>query len=195
MGRTEQKAETRERILASAVRTLRERGISAASVQEVMKGAGLTVGGFYAHFASKEALVDEAIRAGMRDARAKMAPQRPTAAERLDGVLTRYLSRRHRDSEPLCPLPSIAGEIASGNARHEAVLAEELAAQAEALATLLPPGRGRRKRALGTLAVLVGGLTLARATRGTPLSDEILEACRAFARSALGLKQEENQHE
>ncbi|WP_373046832.1 TetR/AcrR family transcriptional regulator [Vulgatibacter sp.] len=187
MGRAEQKAETRERILASAGKLLRERGIAAASVQEVMKGAGLTVGGFYAHFASKEALVDETIRGTIGRARGMLLRVHEESA--IEGVIRRYLSRRHRDEAEVCPLPAIAGEIASG-APHGTVLAEELAAHARALAELLPAGGNRRERALGLLALLFGGLTLARATRGTALSDEILKACRAFARDGLAAEDE-----
>lgn len=190
MERVKRKAETRERILASTARLLRERGIAAASVQEVMKGAGLTVGGFYAHFASKEALVDEAIRDTLRSARQRMLEI--DAAEKLDGVVRRYLSRRHRDDEAVCPLPSIAGEIATG-APHAEVLAAELDVHVGALAGLLPKGPGKKRRALALLALLYGGLTLARATRGTELSDEILEACRQFARQALGLSDERSE--
>src|SRR3984957_14033559 len=97
--KTEQKERTHQAILASAGRLLREKGISGASVGEVMKGAGLTVGGFYAHFGSKDDLIEEALRrAGRRIreilfARLEEKPE----ADRAEVVLKRYLSAAHRD--------------------------------------------------------------------------------------------------
>src|SRR5258708_7476249 len=110
--KAQQKERTHDAILGSAARLLRSKGIAGARVADVMSGAGLTVGGFYAPFASKEALVDEVLR------------------------LT---------------------------------------------ATRIPA----RHLALGLLALMVGGLGMARALRGTALSDEVIKACRAFGRLAL----------
>ena len=70
--KAEQKQHTNETILQSASRLLREKGISGARVADVMKGAGLTVGGFYAHFASKEALIDTTLRRTGREMRARL---------------------------------------------------------------------------------------------------------------------------
>lgn len=185
MARAEQKERTRAGILDSAARLVRERGIVAASVSEVMKGAGLTVGGFYAHFESKEALVEETIRRTMREARQKLFGHiREEGLARLDAVLRTYLSKQHRDEPAVCPLPSIAGELAAAGA-HEEVLAEELGISVDKLIEMLPAGRERRANAIAILALMFGGLTLSRAVRGTKLSDEILHACRAFARNAF----------
>jgi TetR/AcrR family transcriptional repressor of nem operon len=185
--RTEQKERTRRDILASASRLLRERGIGGASVAEVMKGAGLTVGGFYAHFASKEDLVDASLRSSLRqlwsELLASVGPAR--GGEAVAVVVRRYLSRSHRDhAAEGCPLPAVVGEAAQAGSVVRDALAEELARNAEALGELLG-GERRRQRALALVALMYGGLGLARALAGTPLSDEILKACRDLARQAF----------
>lgn len=185
--RTEQKERTRQDILASAIRLLRERGIGGASVAEVMKGAGLTVGGFYAHFATKEELVDASLRQSMRqlwdELLGAMGPLR--GAEAVAFVVRRYLSRSHRDHPAEgCPLPAVVGDAAQAGQAVRDALADELVFNAEALGERLG-GERRRQRALALVALMYGGLGLARALAGTPLSDEILKACRDLARQAF----------
>lgn len=185
----EQKEKSHETILESAARLLRERGISGARVADVMKGAGLTVGGFYAHFPSKEALVDEALRrtgAALRDGLFARIEEKP-AEDRAEVVLKRYLSAAHRDAQTLgCPLPAVVGEVGTTAAEHRAVLAEEVAALSTRLEEYLPRNRGgsRRALAIGLVALMYGGLSLARALRGTELSDEVIRACRTLGVAA-----------
>jgi TetR/AcrR family transcriptional repressor of nem operon len=189
--KAEKKARSRSSILESSARLLRARGIVGARVADVMEGAGLTVGGFYAHFASKEALVDETLAETARRMRERLfegLAEKP-AADRAEVVLKRYLSVAHRDEvDGGCPFPSVAGEVGTSAPEHAPALARELDAMAKALEAELPPelGRARRDRALGLAALMIGGLMLARATRGTPLSDELVRACRALGRAALG---------
>src|ERR1700749_2573350 len=97
--KVERKEQSHETILQSAAKLLRERGIAGARVADVMRGAGLTVGGFYAHFATKEALIDEALRRSTREVREKLFAGLDAKAEgdRAEIVLKRYLSARHRD--------------------------------------------------------------------------------------------------
>jgi TetR/AcrR family transcriptional repressor of nem operon len=190
--KAEQKERTHETILASASRLLREKGISGARVADVMKGAGLTVGGFYAHFASKEALVDEALRRTTNEIRRRLfegLDDRPVP-DRLDVVLRRYLSTIHRDhAAEGCPFPAVIGEVlTSEGTEHREVLREQIGAYAAELERHLPPSQSpqlsKRHRALAIIALMHGGLSLARALRGTELSEEILRACRAFARAS-----------
>lgn len=193
--KVEKKERSHESILESAARLVRERGISGAGVADVMKGAGLTVGGFYAHFGSKQELVDEAIRrmgALLRDRLFTRIDEKPQD-DRAVVVLKRYLSAAHRDVGTLgCPLPAVVGEIATTAPEHGAVLSEQIEALSGRLEECLPKGRGASPRALalGLLALMVGGLSLARALRGTALSDEVIRACRALgisvARGASG---------
>jgi TetR/AcrR family transcriptional repressor of nem operon len=184
----EQKERTHETILESAARLVRERGIAGASVADVMRGAGLTVGGFYAHFASKEELVDEALRRTGAELRGRLFSRihEKPEADRAEVVIKRYLSAAHRDAQTLgCPLPAVAGEIATTAGEHRAVLAEQIDALSANLEELLAGGRTpRRALALALIALMVGGLSLARALRGTDLSDEVIRACRALGAAA-----------
>ncbi len=181
----EQRKQSHETILESAARLLRMRGISGARVAEVMKGAGLTVGGFYAHFASKEALIDDAFRRASAQSRERLfdrIDEKPAEA-RLEVLIKRYLSPRHRDDfERGCALPATVTEIATTATEHQGVLKEHLDALALGLERYLPARKSLSKRhvALGLAALMYGGLSLSRALRGTPMSDEFLKACRAF---------------
>src|SRR4029077_2363982 len=99
--KTKQKQNSREAITASAAALLRERGIKASSVMEVMKGAGLTVGGFYNHFESKEELFVETLRNAAStnwDQLLKSATGDSPRSRTLS-VIRRYLSRQHRDNK------------------------------------------------------------------------------------------------
>ncbi|MEA2752330.1 MAG: TetR/AcrR family transcriptional regulator, transcriptional repressor for nem operon [Myxococcales bacterium] len=185
--KAEQKERTHETILASAARLLRERGISGARVADVMKGAGLTVGGFYAHFPSKEALVDDALRNTAAAMRSQLFAGLETKdeADRAEVVLKRYLSTAHRDDVARgCPFPAVVGEIATTAGEHREVLGEQVETFAGELQAYLRSSDvlQRRHLALGLLALMYGGISLARALRGTPLSDEMIRACRAFGR-------------
>jgi TetR/AcrR family transcriptional repressor of nem operon len=185
----EKKERSHETILGSASRLLRERGIAGARVADVMKGAGLTVGGFYAHFDSKEALVDDTLRrlgGDLRDRLFARLEEKP-AEDRAEVVLKRYLSPAHRDAQTLgCPFPAVVGEIGTTAHEHGPVLAGEIAALTGRLEELLPKARGggTRALALGLVALMIGGLSLARALRGTELSDEVIRACRTLGAAA-----------
>jgi TetR/AcrR family transcriptional repressor of nem operon len=193
----EQKELSHETILQSAARLLRERGIAGARVADVMKGAGLTVGGFYSHFVSKTELIDEALRRTATELRARLwkGLDAKPAADRAEVLLKRYLSAAHRDlMTDGCPLPAVVGEIGTTAPEHKEVLAELLGELAEGLAKELdaePQAQQRsshaerRQRALAVIALMFGGLSLSRALRGTGLSDDILKACRAVGAAVV----------
>jgi TetR/AcrR family transcriptional repressor of nem operon len=188
--KSEQKQKTRASILESAERLVRANGIAGARVADVMKGAGLTVGGFYAHFASKEALVDDVIRRAAAYTRSRLLAglEDKDEKDRARLVLERYLSAAHRDEcEGGCPFPAIVGEVATRAPEHRDVLAEQVGAFASELGSLLPGVEApeRRHLALGLFALMFGGLALARAVRGTPLSEEVLRACRSIGRKVV----------
>ncbi len=190
MQKTEQKERSHEQILESAERLVREQGIAGARVADVMQGADLTVGGFYAHFASKDALVDETLRRtgerlrGRLFARLEYEPK----DDRAEMVLKRYLSPAHRDATTLgCPLPAVVGEVGTTAPQHQPVVGEQVLALIDRLAGHLPAGGilPRRALAIGLVALMYGGLSLARAVKGTELSDEVLRACRALGAAAI----------
>lgn len=187
--KVEQKERTHDAILESAARIVREKGIAAAGVAEVMRGAGLTVGGFYAHFASKSALVDEAMRrtaAALTDMLFSRLEDKPVA-DRIVVVLKRYLSAAHRDLHTQgCVMPAVAGEIGTTAPEHRGFVRDQIELIAAGLARELPRDARRdralspRHLALGLFALMYGGLALSRALGPTPLSDEMLKACRAL---------------
>ena len=188
------KERTRARILGAAARLLRREGFRGASVERVMRRAGLTVGGFYGHFGSKGALVAETLRGFMRARAASWLEGLDALRGRAWGeaFLLRYLNPAQRDDpEHGCLLPSVLSDLAQGKAEVRQVVVEEL----EALVRGMSPGLGdgaeatARQRALALFVLSVGGLAVARATRRTALSGEVLEACLAFAREALGSAQ------
>ncbi|UQA59022.1 TetR/AcrR family transcriptional regulator [Polyangium aurulentum] len=185
------KAERWERthalIRLTASRLLRTRGLRLPSVADVMKGAELTVGGFYGHWESKEALFEEALRDALRGNWVQLLElaRGDTAKERLQWILRRYLSRSHRDTpEAGCPLPSTLSDISVLGEPYRGAVSEELERLVAGLGQIAEP-LGGKQLALGLFALMVGGLTLARATEGTPLSDSILAASRAFALLAM----------
>lgn len=197
----EQRERTYAAIISSACKLLREKGVAGARVADVMGGAGLTVGGFYAHFASKEALLDEALRRtgkSMRERLFTRIEEKPLEA-RGEVVLKRYLSAAHRDEPSTgCALPAVVGEVATSAPEHREVVAEQVTLMATELEAHLPRKEGpltRRATALALVALGYGGLSLARAVKGkggsAELSDEILRACRAFGRAALGRSEED----
>jgi len=180
--KVERKELSHEAILESAGRFIRQLGISGTRVADVMTGAGLTVGGFYAHFGSKEKLIDETLRRtgdGLREKLFARLDEKPEGA-RFEVILKRYLSAAHRDAQTLgCPLPAVVGEIGTTAGEHVSVLSEGLESLVGGLREHLPRGTPQpRLLAIGLVALMYGGLSLARAVKGTPLSDEILRACR-----------------
>ena len=188
--KSERKDRSRERILASAGSLLREKGIRGASVADVMGGAGMTVGGFYAHFPAKQSLIAEAVRETLRQSRERLAAHAGgrRGADWVRAVARSYLSRSHRDNPGSgCPLPATLGEIAREDIAVREALAGEIETAAGELASHLKETgmEGPRGEALAVLATMVGGLTLARALQGSDLSDAVLQACRRHIERSL----------
>jgi TetR/AcrR family transcriptional repressor of nem operon len=183
------KQATRSRILAAAGRRLRAEGLEGAGVAEIMAAAGLTHGGFYAHFAGKEALIAEALAAALAEGRAAwlaglegMPPE-----EACRHILGRYLSRSHRDApERGCAAAACAGELARHGRETRAHFERALSASLAALAAHMPGSRPeqRRNQAIATFALCLGGLLLARAVADPELSDAVLLACRRAGQAA-----------
>lgn len=178
---------THAQLRLAAGQLLRTRGLRLPSVAEVMKGAQLTVGGFYGHWASKEALFEEALREALRGNWTQMVAlaRGETVKDRLVSITRRYLSRAHRDApEAGCPLPTTLADVVVLGEPYRGAVVEEIEALMADLGRVAEP-LGGKQLALGLLALMVGGLSLARATEGTPLSDAILSASRALAVAAL----------
>jgi TetR/AcrR family transcriptional repressor of nem operon len=187
--RQQYKSETRSRILRSAIRYLKTEGLSAASVSDIMAKAGLTVGGFYAHFPSKDALADEAVRIAVGERRKMFLDHFDGLmwSERACFAINQYFTKKHRDDPANgCPLSMAALEAAHNQSISPAFI-DEFARFAEAMekGKRLDSPLAPREVALGTLALMVGGMILARAAKGHPVSDEILAAASSFGQAAV----------
>ncbi|MDH4585378.1 TetR/AcrR family transcriptional regulator [Pseudomonas sp. BN415] len=175
---SEKKAQTRERILQAAASAMLQRGPQEPGVADVMSAAGLTVGGFYAHFASKDALMLEVFEQLLRRRRDLMAllDSSLPGEERRALAASFYLSRKHRDATHSgCPLPSSLGALPQLPEAYRTLLAEHL----EVLSAEMCDRPEEADRALADLALMVGGLALARALGAGDLSDRILRAAKS----------------
>lgn len=192
----DQKDKTRQQILEAAARVFRRHGFQAGSVDVVMKEAGLTAGGFYAHFESKAALFAEAILGTLRNGTVVYGRDTPDleGAERVRSIAGKYLSPAHREHiDQGCVLPPLLADLPR---QEEAVRCEFEKVLTEAASGLAVPhaaeGDARSKsptdpdQGWAVLAMLVGGMSLARAVADKDLSDRILLACRGFLDRALG---------
>jgi TetR/AcrR family transcriptional regulator, transcriptional repressor for nem operon len=171
----EQVVENRRRILDAAAQLFRERGFDNVTVAEVMSAAGLTHGGFYGHFDSKEALINAAMGHEQTDRRARMLPE--NVARYADG----YLSSEHRDNIGVsCPFSSLGTEAARVSPEVRYTLTESLRKQIEALSAAAEGAtpQERRRNAIAAVSTMVGAMVLARIASDDPLSDEILAAAR-----------------
>jgi TetR/AcrR family transcriptional repressor of nem operon len=169
------KEATRQRIVEIAAAEFRRNGIEGIGVADLMAKAGLTHGGFYSHFKSK----DELVRAALEEAASK-SRLRKIAAEggTLEEIVRTYLRPETRDvPERGCAIAALVSEIS----RQPMATRKELTGSVERLLatieTRLPQGaRNRRKSAIGIFSVMMGALQLARTVSDKQLSDQILEA-------------------
>ncbi len=170
------KAETRRRILDEAARRFRRDGIDGTGLVPLMKALGMTHGGFYAHFTSKEALVEASLDAAVEQAREKW--QDPLSPDGLRAFLASYLSPRHRDDPGAgCPLPSLCAEL--GLRGQPSATTDALALNMAKRLKDCKLGAAADDQGLVTLAALVGALTLSRAVADPGLSERILGAVQA----------------
>ncbi len=186
------KQQTRDRVLSVAAVQMRERGPQGVAVASVMADAGLTHGGFYAHFASRDAFVEAVLERMFEESPADVLRPTEPADPRdvLRAFVDVYVSRAHRDTRTAgCPLPFLSGDanrlpvgaherLANGISGMRALVARQLArlhhADADALAS-------------SCVAEVVGAITLARAMTDRTASDQLLRHCRESLYARLGL--------
>ncbi|MHC1481333.1 TetR/AcrR family transcriptional regulator [Frateuria aurantia] len=165
-------ARTRGAILDAASAQLRESGLENISIADIMAAAGLTHGGFYRHFNSKEALLKEALARASRQSLERVQIQ--LAQGGFSEVVEQYLSIEHRDTEPpRCPYAALGSDIARAPMAIRMTVSEGLASLLELLGQ---NSRHSHTESVTALATMVGAVILSRITAGTPLSDEFL-AC------------------
>ncbi len=170
------KSETRQRIIDEASRRFRRDGIDGTGLVPLMKALGMTHGGFYAHFASKEALVQASLDAAVDELNRKW--QDPLAPGQRQAFLASYLSARHRDNPGTgCPLPTLCAEL--GLRGQPSPTADALAQRMAARLKDCELEAAGADRGLVMLAALVGALSLSRAVADPSLSDRILGAVHA----------------
>ena len=187
------KLRTRKRIVERASYGLRRKGADGMSVVDLMKLAGLTHGGFYAYFDSRDDLVVEAFALAMDQTISRwleLAEEMPVE-ERFDGVVDAYLSPRHRDNqEGGCALPALGADIGRSNQKARRIFATKLEEMIDVLARLLPqksPMEGRQI-AIGAIATMMGSIVLARAVGNKMLSGDILHAGRQAVRNQAAVR-------
>jgi TetR/AcrR family transcriptional regulator, transcriptional repressor for nem operon len=179
----EHKLETHARIVKRASVRLREKGAHGIGVADLMKDAGLTHGGFYAHFDSREALVIEAFAHAMDRAteRWRKAAEAMPPEKRLATIVDSYLSPTHRDDPGHgCAVPTLAAEIARESPKTRKAFAVKLEEMIDMMAEQIPAAspKGARKQAISLIATMMGTLVMARVGGSGEFSEEILAAGR-----------------
>jgi TetR/AcrR family transcriptional repressor of nem operon len=194
---SDHKQKTRERVLKEAAKAIRAEGPHRIAVAGVMAKAGLTHGGFYAHFESKDDLVAAAIDTMFGEARARFNRGTPvsgaveTPKAKLISYIDFYLSAGHRDARTTgCPLPALAADLPrlapASRERYGQGVVALTALIADALQAL---GRAEPLALAGSaLSEMVGALSLARAVADPVQSDFILDASRTALKRRLGLE-------
>jgi TetR/AcrR family transcriptional repressor of nem operon len=187
----EHKLETHARIVKKASVRLREKGAHGIGVADLMKDAGLTHGGFYAHFSSREALVIEAFAHAMDRGTEhwRRLAERTPPEKRLATIVASYLTALHRDDPGHgCAIPTLGAEIARESPKTRKAFAAKLEQMIEMLADQIPelPRKAARKQAMAAIATMMGTLVLSRIAGNGEFSDEILGAGRdaVLARAA-----------
>ena len=179
----EHKLETHARIVKRASVKLREKGAHGIGVADLMKEAGLTHGGFYAHFDSREALVIEAFAHAMdrsTERWRKLAEATPPE-QRMAAVVDAYLTPAHRDDPGHgCAIPTLGAEIARESPKTRKAFAGKLEEMIDALAEQIPdvPRKAARKQATAMIATMMGTLVMARVAGNGEFSEEILNSGR-----------------
>jgi len=177
----EKRQENHDRIVAIAAEMFRERGFDGVGVADLMQAAGMTHGGFYNHFASKEALIAEASAKGFIETSERYA------GYNVGDVIDAYISRQHRDARGQgCPAAALSGEAARLPDDTRAVFGEGIAGLFSALEGSLAGHADARAQAISLLSQAVGAVVLSRACPdASPLADEILDTCRAACHAAV----------
>ena len=179
----EHKQETHARIVKKASVRLREKGAHGIGVADLMKEAGLTHGGFYAHFDSREALVIEAFAYAMDRSteRWRKVAEQTAPDKRLATIVDSYLTPVHRDDPGHgCAVPTLGAEIARESPKTRKAFSAKLEQMIDMMAdqVLDVPRKVARKQAIAALTTMMGTLVLSRIAGNGEFSDEILSAGR-----------------
>lgn len=194
---TEHKAQTRQRIIDTAGRRLKQNGIDGSGVAALMTDAGLTNGAFYAHFASKDDLVAHVVADQLASQRAVLVAL-PEGRTSLKQFVLEYLSPQHRDDPGLgCPNAALLDEIGRCDDAVRDSYTRGMQSIVDVIATRLSPGNPAvaRSTALGLFTILVATMQLARAVTDPEMSDDILQSGIENAQVLLDHEPLETDHE
>ena len=183
------KDESHDRIVRTASARFRETGVEGVGVADLMKDAGLTHGGFYRHFGSRDDLVAEAVERAMADGAqaidAMANNQRATLAALVDG----YLSAAHRDGlASSCAVTTLAGDVARSNDRARSAYTQQVGRYLKLIVELIARNQhtSTRPQAIAALSMLVGALSMSRAVNDEALSLEILKSAAEQLKAQFG---------
>jgi TetR/AcrR family transcriptional repressor of nem operon len=184
------KGETRRRIVELAARRFRAEGVDGVGIAKLMTNAGLTNGGFYAHFASKEELVKEAVVYALAERRGGLAADAVKGVCDVPAFIDRYLSGTHRDHpEAGCAIAAMLPDLTRCPPASRIAFNEESKATLDYIAAGLPKSiddNDRQPRAIAVFSHLLGTIQLARFVTEATLSDAILMRGRAEAKRLAG---------
>jgi TetR/AcrR family transcriptional regulator, transcriptional repressor for nem operon len=175
----EEKAQVHERILDIASARIREAGIDGPSVAEIMQAAGLTHGGFYKHFRSRDDLIAEAADRAFTESDGKVHEITDDARDPLAAFVDWYLSAHHRDDAAHgCAVAALGRDVAHASGHVRSAYDRQVERYLSNLQRLLDRDSDARGRAIVALTMLVGAINLARAIDDHELSDEVLRTVR-----------------
>ena len=175
----EQAAYNRERIVEAAAQLFRERSFEGIGVADLMKEAGLTHGGFYGHFSSKDDLIAQACARELTRSLAIWSKVGERGSgDRLSAIAAVYLTSTHRDNPGTgCVLAALGPDVSRQGPAVRHAVTDYVRSVCDLLARLVPgKSKAARRKAIGTYATLVGAMVLARAVDDRALSQEILDA-------------------
>jgi TetR/AcrR family transcriptional repressor of nem operon len=176
----EQAAQNRYRVVEGAAQLFRERGFEGVGVADLMKKAGLTHGGFYGHFSSKEDLIAEASARALTRSLALWSELAERASgDPLSAIAGAYLTSKHRDNPGAgCLLAALGPDVSRQGTAVRRTVTDYVRSTVDLLAKLVPAKSkaAKRQKAITTYATLVGAMVMARAVDDRALSQEILDA-------------------
>lgn len=179
------KAESRERILAAAAAQIRERGLASLSIGPLMERAGMTAGGFYRHFSSREELVAIVLARALEEGRAASSASLGERTADFARIVRSYLGRRHRDSRgDGCAIAALAADVGREGDDLRTIMSMRIESFVSSMAAALDDESD--ERALVAVCALVGALSLSRVITDTPRSDQMLRAVRDYLIAEMG---------
>lgn len=181
--RIDQKMESRQKIIEAAATRIRTEGVEGASVAKVMSDAGLTHGGFYAHFKNKSDLLKAALESSLVETRKLWISNNNKMPwiRRVAKLARRYLTIPHRDTlEKSCSLAALVTDAARGGQELKESYQHELHKSLSAICgeNFNNAASNQQEEALAFMALMIGGLNLSRAVADEELSKQILKACK-----------------